>query len=72
MLPNIVFNKAVVSVQVLNIGTVVAFGFSDGTIEFRNRADLEMLPQDETSNQALNLSQIGFEFPFDGPCRWST
>ncbi|KAL9044109.1 MAG: hypothetical protein Q9214_002729 [Letrouitia sp. 1 TL-2023] len=54
--------------QVLNIGTVIAFSFCDGTIEFRGRADLEMLPRDETYNQALNLSQIGFEFPFDGPC----
>lgn len=67
-LPEIELNSSVVSVQQLNLGTTLAFCLSNGTVEFRNRPGLDLLPPDNSPDRASSLAQVGLEFPSGSPC----
>ena len=48
--------------QQLNVGTILAFLFSDGSVEFRDRTTLDILGTDQNNDQIASLPQIGFGF----------
>ncbi len=66
-LPEIELNSVIVSVQQLNLGTTLAFCLSNGTVEFRNRPGLDLLPPDNSPDRASSLAQVGLEFPPGSP-----
>ncbi|KAL8760778.1 MAG: hypothetical protein Q9184_003063 [Pyrenodesmia sp. 2 TL-2023] len=70
-LPEIDVNSIIVSVQQLNLGTTLAFCLSDGTVEFRNRPGLDLLPPDNSPDRASSLAQVGLEFPSGNPCLYA-
>ena len=55
------------SLQHLNLSTVLAMMYNDGVIEFRDSQSLEILPPDE-EGQISGLGQIGFAFPANRSC----
>ena len=64
---NIRIERTVLQVYQLNLSTMLAFAFSDGSIEFRARS-LEYLAIDEGMNKASGLVQVGFMFRETEPC----
>ena len=49
------------------MSTIFALSYSDGTIEYRDRLGLTVLPQ-TMNDQALVLGQVGFDTPLKRPC----
>ncbi|KAL9104109.1 MAG: hypothetical protein Q9163_000911 [Psora crenata] len=65
--PEIVVPRALISLHHINLSTVLAMMYSDGTIEFRDSQSLQLLPPDNET-QISSLSQIGFAFPANTSC----
>lgn len=64
-------NSIIVSVAQLNLGTTLAFCFSDGSIDFRSRPSLDPLPHDDSPDRASSLAQVGLAFPHSSVCKYS-
>ena len=60
-------NRGLCSVQQISLSTVLVLTYSDGTVEFRDRTTMDVLPRDETMDQVSSLGQVGFDFPDTGP-----
>ncbi|KAI4142263.1 MAG: hypothetical protein LQ341_003264, partial [Variospora aurantia] len=67
-LPDISVGNVVNTVQQLNLGTTLAFCSSDGSVEFRSRPALDLLPRDESSDKVSGLTQVGLGFPQGDNC----
>ena len=61
-LPDRQVTRTLLGVQQVNVSTIFALLFSDGTVEFRDRLLFESLKSDENENQISSLPQIGFGF----------
>ncbi len=61
-------NYLLLSVQEACLSTVLAMTYSDGTIEFRDRTSVDILPRDDSTKQVSSMSQVGFEFANVGTC----
>jgi len=46
----------------MRLSTILAIAFHDGTVELRDRLTMEILPQDNISEEVFGLGPIGFEF----------
>jgi len=46
----------------MRFSTILAIAFHDGTVEFRDRLTMEIIPQDNIREEVFGLGQIGFEF----------
>lgn len=68
-LDDIVLDKIIVSIQLVHSGSTLAFSYSDGSIEFRQRTDLTVIGSDDDPNRVVNLPRTGFAFPLEEPCR---
>ncbi|KAG7006694.1 hypothetical protein G7Y79_00013g034660 [Physcia stellaris] len=62
-LPDTFIPKIFLSVQQLQLSTILAIAYSDGSIEVRDRLTMEIVQQDNVLEQVSGLGQIGFEFP---------
>ncbi len=58
--------KTLLAFQQVNVGTALAMSYSDGTVDLRDRATLELLPRDG-NDRISSLAQVGFSFPARGP-----
>ena len=58
--------KTLVSLQQVNVGTALVMNYSDGSVEFRDRVTLDLLPRDG-NDRISSLAQVGFSFPAKGP-----
>ena len=58
--------KTLLSLQQLNVGTALVMNYSDGSVEFRDRVTLDLLPRDG-NDRISSLAQVGFNFPARGP-----
>lgn len=67
-LPDISLGNIISSVQQLNLGTTLAFCSSDGSVDFRSRPALDLLPRDDSSDKASGLAQVGLSFPQGDNC----
>jgi hypothetical protein len=47
--------------------TMLAFGMSDGSIQFRFRESLDLASADGSYEEIQSLPQVGFSFPIDEP-----
>lgn len=61
--------KTIISVSLVTSGTVVAFAFSDGSLELRDRYNFNLLQNQSTSKDlVVNMVQAGFWFPPGEDC----
>ncbi|KAG8533307.1 uncharacterized protein KY384_002090 [Bacidia gigantensis] len=60
-------SKALLSLQHVNISTILALSYSDGHIEFRDSQSFEVLPPDG-EDRIFGLGQVGFAFPATKSC----
>jgi mediator of RNA polymerase II transcription subunit 16 len=56
----------------INHGKVLFFAYSDGSVEYRDRIDMSETFNDGNLERVWHLSQIGFSYPDDEPCKIST
>ncbi len=63
----ITINKIVVGLEAINLGKVVFFACSDGSVEYRERHGFEETFNDEDLDRVWHLSQIGFTYTEDEP-----
>lgn len=59
--------KTLLCIKELNVGIVLAMIYSDGSVEYRDRTSMELLPRDGI-DQISSLAQVGFNFPLGNPC----
>lgn len=57
-----------VSLNQMNLSTVLSFAYSNGAIEFRDRASMKLIEADDNFGRVSSLQQIGFTFSSDEPC----
>ncbi|RPA95294.1 hypothetical protein L873DRAFT_1745488 [Choiromyces venosus 120613-1] len=66
---DVVMDKCVIGVSQVTSGTVIALAFSDGSLELRDRYNLNQLRDQSTNkNVVMNMMQAGFAFPPGEPC----
>lgn len=46
----------------MRLSTILSIAFHDGTVEFRDRLTMEILPQSNILEEVFGLGQIGYEF----------
>jgi len=51
----------------MRLSTILAIAYYDGTVEFRDRLTMDILPQNDIREEVFSLGQIGFEFVPDTP-----
>lgn len=64
-------NKILLAIQPINLGKVVVFAYSDSSIEYRDRFTMLETYNDGDLNKIWHLSQIGFTYQEDEPCKFS-
>lgn len=69
-LDDVRIHKLILQIQQFSQGLILAFYYSDGSVEFRDRANMELLPLDNTNDKVCGLVQLGFGFGDTEPCRW--
>ncbi|KAK1776186.1 mediator complex subunit 16-domain-containing protein [Copromyces sp. CBS 386.78] len=67
-LDSVVIPKIVVSVQVMYLGKVVCFAFSDGTIQYRDRVTMMEMFNEHSVHRVLSPHDVGFQYANDTPC----
>ncbi|CCC10210.1 unnamed protein product [Sordaria macrospora k-hell] len=67
-LDSVVIPKIVVSVQVMYLGKVVCFAFSDGTIQYRDRVTMMEMFNEHIVHRVLSPHDVGFQYTNDTPC----
>lgn len=63
----IVINKIIVSIETAMHGKTVCIGFSDGTVQYRDRITMAEVYQEEQHSHIATLQQAGFHFPEEKP-----
>ncbi|KAI9804371.1 MAG: mediator complex subunit [Piccolia ochrophora] len=67
-LDEIVVNKTVLGIHHGSASSVIAFMFSDGSIDFRDRQHMTLVNGEENPDRISNIQQVGFAFASDDPC----
>ncbi|KAI3396673.1 hypothetical protein diail_11781 [Diaporthe ilicicola] len=65
---SIVINKIVVSVETTQLGRIICIGFSDGTIQFRDRSTMAEMADEDNHSRIMVPQQAGFQFDEEKPC----
>lgn len=65
-------NRILVSIHSMNLGQVIVFSYSDNTVEYRDRGTMMENFVDDNLDRIWHLAQIGFTYPDDEPCMFST
>lgn len=65
---DILIAKTLLAIQQVNVSTVLAMIYSDGSVEFRDRTTMQILSSDDNGSQISSLYQIGFNFLGARPC----
>lgn len=64
---SIVIDKVILSIETSLHGKIICLGFSDGTVQYRERSTMaEILPEEQTSKITI-LQQAGFHFAEEKP-----
>ncbi|KAK3330204.1 mediator complex subunit 16-domain-containing protein [Apodospora peruviana] len=67
-LESIAVPKIIVSISMLQLGKVICFTFSDGTVQYRDRLTMNEVYNEHNVNSIMSLHQVGFQFTNDTPC----
>lgn len=62
-------NKIVVAMHPMNLGKVIFFAYSDSSVDYRDRTTMAETFTDHDLSRVWHLSQIGFAYTEDEPCR---
>jgi mediator of RNA polymerase II transcription subunit 16 len=65
----IILPKVIVSVHVMQLGKVVCFGFSDGTVQYRDRYTMNEIYNEPSVERIMTPTQVGFQFTEEKPCK---
>jgi len=52
----------------MNLGRVIFFAYSDGSVDYRDRMTMLETFSDSNLDKVWHLSQIGFTYSQDEPC----
>lgn len=63
----IIINKIIISIETLMHGKIICIGFSDGTIQYRDRLTMAEIYHEEHQSHITTLQQAGFNFTDDKP-----
>lgn len=55
--------------QPMNLGNIIFFAYSDGTVEYRQRTDFLQPFLNDDLDKVWHLAQIGFSYTEDEPCK---
>lgn len=64
-------NKIVLTMQPMNLGKVIFFAYSDSSVDYRDRTTMAETFTDQDLDRVCHLSQIGFSYTEDEPCKCS-
>jgi mediator of RNA polymerase II transcription subunit 16 len=67
----IIIPKIIISVHVLQLGKVVCFGFSDGTVQYRDRYTMNEIYNEPSVDAVSSFLQVGFHWSEEKPCKFS-
>ncbi|KAK0730489.1 RNA polymerase II mediator complex subunit Sin4 [Lasiosphaeris hirsuta] len=67
-LESIIIPKIIVSIHSMQLGKVICFAFSDGTVQYRDRFTMHEIYNEHNLNSIMSLHQVGFQFMNDTPC----
>ena len=62
-------NKIAIAMQPMNLGKVLFFAYSDSSVEYRDRISMAETFVDGDLDKVWHLSQIGFSYAEDEPCK---
>lgn len=65
-------NKVVLSMTSINLDRIICFAYSDGSIEYRDRISLVEIYTQGSLDRFSHLSQIGFSYSYEEPCKYSS
>ncbi|KKY36090.1 putative mediator of rna polymerase ii transcription subunit 16 [Diaporthe ampelina] len=65
---SIVINKIIISIETTQLGRVICIGFSDGTIQLRDRSTMAEMANEDHHNLIMVPQQAGFQFDDEKPC----
>ncbi|CAL8583760.1 hypothetical protein XPA_009378 [Xanthoria parietina] len=66
-LQDVKVNRVIVAVRELHLATTLVLCSSDGSVEFRSRSTLDLLPRDDP-DRVSSMAQVGLEFVPSDPC----
>lgn len=69
---SIVVNRVIVSIETSLHGRLICLGFSDGTVQYRDRVTMDEIHHEEHQNQILILQQAGFNYGDEKPSLQTT
>lgn len=61
--------KVIITVDSVALDRILCFCYSDGTIEYRDRSTLSELFMEGGPDKFSHISQVGFSFNDDEPCK---
>ncbi|KAK3945310.1 RNA polymerase II mediator complex subunit Sin4 [Diplogelasinospora grovesii] len=67
-LESIVIPKVIVSIHQMQLGKVICFAFSDGTVQYRDRFTFDEIYQEQNVQMISSPHQVGFQFTNETPC----
>lgn len=65
----IIIPKIIISIHVMQLGKVICFAFSDGTLQYRDRHTMQEIYNEPNVNKIMSPIQVGFEFTEQKPCK---
>jgi mediator of RNA polymerase II transcription subunit 16 len=65
----IILPKIVISIHVMQLGKVICFAFSDGTVQYRDRLTMNEIYNDLNVERFMIPTQVGFQFAEEKPCK---
>lgn len=63
----IIINKIIVSIETVTHGKIICIGFSDGTVQYRDRITMAEIYHEEHQSHIMILQQAGFHFAEEKP-----
>ncbi|KAK3996902.1 hypothetical protein QBC44DRAFT_355200 [Cladorrhinum sp. PSN332] len=64
----VVVPKVILAVNQTQLGKVICFSFSDGTVQYRDRVTMSEVYNEESTDAITSPHQAGFQFANDTPC----
>lgn len=64
-------NRVIVAIRELHLATTLVLCSSDGSVEFRSRSTLDLLPRDDP-DRVSSMAQVGLEFVPGDPCKYGS
>jgi mediator of RNA polymerase II transcription subunit 16 len=68
----IIIPKVIISIHVMQLGKVICFAFSDGTVQYRDRHTMSEIYNEPNIETVMSPLQVGFQFAEEKPCKPGT